>query len=378
MLDFTFYNPTRLVFGRDQIAQLADLAPQAGKICLVYGGGSIKKNGVYEQVIKALGDRKLIEFGGIEPNPRYETCMRAARLINDEQADFILAVGGGSVLDACKFIAAAAVYAGDDPWDILAKGEAVEAALPLATVLTLPATGSEMNGTSVISRDSVQQKLFFVSDLVRPIFSILDPATSVSLPPRQTANGVVDAFVHTCEQYMTYPADAPLQDRMSEGVLATLLEEGPKVLAKPDDLVARANIMWCATIGLNGLLGLGVPQDWASHMIGHELTALYGLDHAQSLAVVLPGVWRYGIEAKRVKLEQFATRVLGLSSAEEAIDSTEQFFRTMGVGTTFADYKIPAEACELVAKRMEDRSMVCGEHQDITHDAILTILKSRM
>ncbi len=230
MRNFEYFNPTRIVFGKGTIAKLADLIPADARPLLLYGGGSIKKNGVYDQVIAALEKFHVAEFGGIEPNPRYETCMKAVEKVQAEKCDFLLAVGGGSVLDACKFIAAATKFEGDDPWDILSKWVPVEAAVPLGAVLTLPATGSEMNAGSVINRDSTNEKLFFGSDLVRPVFSILDPETTYSLPPNQTANGIVDAFVHVVEQYATYPGPNPLQDRQAEAILKTLIDEGPKAL----------------------------------------------------------------------------------------------------------------------------------------------------
>ncbi len=293
MLNFTYHNPVKVVFGKGAIAELPKLIPAEAKVLMTYGGGSIKQNGVYEQVIHAMQGRPMLERGGIEPNPRYETCMKAVELAKAEGVDFLLAVGGGSVVDGTKFIAAAVPYRGGDPWDMLLDWGRVPAnPLPLGCVLTLPATGSEMNGGAVISRESTGEKLFFVTPQTFPRFSILDPETTYSLPPRQVANGIVDAWVHTTEQYLTYPAEAPLQDRQAEAILLTLIEEGPKALADPQNYAVRANLMWCATQALNGLIGCGVPQDWATHMIGHELTALYGIDHAQSLALVLPGVLR--------------------------------------------------------------------------------------
>jgi NADP-dependent alcohol dehydrogenase len=366
--------------------------PKSEKVLLVYGGGSIKRNGVYEQVVGALKGRGLLEFGGIEPNPRYETCMKAVEVARAEGADFLLAVGGGSTLDGTKFIAAAVPYKAKDPWDMLTNWARVPAnPLPLGCVLTLPATGSEMNGGSVVSREATKEKLFFHSPHVFPRFSILDPETTCSLPPRQTANGIVDAFVHTTEQYLTYPAGAPLQDRQAEAILLTLVEEGPKALADPRNYAVRANLMWCATQALNGLIGCGVPQDWTAHMIGHELTALYGIDHAQSLAVVAPGVWRHQHQRKRAKLLQYAERVaagaLGAPQPAEqdedaridrAIAATEQFFRSLGVGTRLSDYNIPADAPDVVAARLAKRRMRLGEHGDLGEKDVREILASRV
>lgn len=282
MQNFTFQNPTKILFGKGQIAHIDQEIPAGAKVLLTYGGGSIKRNGVYDQVKQALNGRPVLEFGDIEPNPRLETLLRAVEQVRAANVEFLLAVGGGSVLDGTKFIAAASCFAGD-PWDIVARGAAVDHAVPLGAVLTLPATGSEMNPFAVITKWATREKLPFSSPLVYPRFSVLDPETSFTLPPRQISNGIVDAFVHTMEQYMTYPAAAPLQDRMAESILRTLIEEGPKTLANPGDYESRANVMWCATMALNGLIAVGVPQDWATHMIGHELTALHNVDHGKSV-----------------------------------------------------------------------------------------------
>lgn len=351
---------------------------------MIYGGGSIKRNGVYEQVTAALKRNPPAEFGGIEPNPRYETCMKAAERVRAEEIDFLLSVGGGSALDAAKFIAAAARYKGKDPWDIMFNWARVPAdSLPVGCVLTLPATGSEMNPGAVISREETKQKLFFNSEYSFPKFSILDPETTFTLPPRQTANGVVDTFIHVMEQYLTFPADAPLQDRQAEAILLTLIEEGPKVLAEPESYEARANLMWCATQGLNGLIGCGVPQDWSTHALGHELTALYGIDHARSLAVVLPGMLRHQFHRKRAKLIQYAERVWGIADgdedlrAERAIERTEAFFHLLGVATRLSDYDIPADAAHVVAERLAARKVKLGEHQDLSESDVKEILALR-
>ncbi len=381
MENFQFHNPTRVVFGKDTIGELSGLVPRDTTVLMTYGGGSIKANGVYDQVKAALKEHTVLEFGGIEPNPRHETCMNAVELCRRENVGFLLAVGGGSVLDGTKYIAAAVPFAGQDPWDILAKGAAVESALPLATVLTLPATGSETNGFSVVSRDSTREKLAFFSPRVYPQFAVLDPVTTMTLPPRQTANGVVDAFAHVLEQYLTYDAGAPLQDRQAEAILLTLVEEGPKALAAPDDYDARANVMWAATQALFGIIACGVPQDWATHMIGHELTALYGVDHAQSLAVVYPAMMRHQREQKRGKLLQYGARVWDVTegSEEERIDKTvavtEEFFRSLGVKTRLAEYGI-TEGIERVGERLEARGAKLGERGDIGRkevDAILAL-----
>lgn len=381
MLNFTYHNPTKIVFGRGAIAQLNDLIPAAARVLMTYGGGSIKRNGVYEQVRQALGGRTVIEFGGIEPNPLYETCLRAVELSRSERVDFLLAVGGGSVIDGTKFIAAALKYPGAEPWDMLTDWTRIRDAAAFGTVLTLPGTGSEMNGGSVMSRRQDHQKLYFVSPHTFPRFSILDPETTYSLPQRQFANGTVDAFVQVLEQYLTYPVDAPLQDRFAEGILRTILEEAPKVQADPRNYAARANLMWCATQGLNGLIACGVPQDWASHMIGHELTALYGVDHGRTLAVVMPRVMRHQLARKRAKLLQYAARVWRLEQGDEdiridrAIDRTEAFFHHLGVSTRPWDHGIPPEAASLVAQRLADRQVRIGEHEDIGPAQVEEILR---
>lgn len=385
MENFVFHNPVKLIFGKGQIAQLGREVPKGARVLFAYGGGSIKANGVHAQVVAALNgaDHAFVEFGGIEPNPRYETLMKAVELARAEKLDFVLAVGGGSVADGCKFIAAAIPFEGE-PWDILAKHAKVRAATPLGVVLTLPATGSEMNSYAVISRAATQEKLAFGSPLVTPRFSVLDPETTYSLPPRQIGNGIVDAFVHVLEQYLTFPADAPLQDRLAESVLATLVDIGPKAMANPPDYQARANLMWCATMALNGLIGQGVPQDWTTHYIGHELTALTGIDHARTLAAVWPGVVAVQRAAKRAKLAQFAARVWGIEDGPEsrridaAIAKTRAFFESVGVPTGLAGYDdIPAGVADLIADRLAQRGgLPLGERGDVDRDAVKRILEA--
>lgn len=381
MFNFSFHNPTKVVFGEGQIQELSRLVPPGSKVMLTYGGGSIKQNGVYQQVIAALKDFTVVEFAGIEPNPRYETLQQAVAQVQSQQIDFLLAVGGGSVVDGTKYIAAAARFAGDG-WDILAKKARVKAAVPMGCVLTLPATGSESNSFAVITKHSTQEKLSFGSPLVYPQFAVLDPTVTYSLPPKQIANGVVDAYVHVMEQYLTYPVGAMVQDRFAEGLLQTLLEIGPKVLQQPQDYHLRANLMWTATMALNGLIGVGVPQDWSTHMIGHQLTALYGLDHAQTLAIVLPAVMQQQREQKREKLLQYANRVFGLHHADEerqideAISHTRQFFEQMGVPTRLADYGIGADAVTAVVSKLQQQKVErIGEHGDMTLEVIGRLLQ---
>ncbi|UKP00283.1 iron-containing alcohol dehydrogenase [Nostoc sp. UHCC 0870] len=380
MENFVFYNPVKILFGKGQIAKIDTEIPADAKILITYGGGSIKTNGVYDQVKSALSGRNIFEFGGIEPNPRLETLMKAVELARQEGIDFLLAVGGGSVLDGTKFIAAAVYFEGD-PWDILAKQAPVTAAVPLGTVLTLPATGSEMNTGAVITKAQTEEKLYFNSNLVFPRFSVLDPETTFSLPPRQIGNGIVDAYTHVMEQYLTYPANAPLQDRMAESILKTLIEEGPKTLANPHDYDARANFMWCATMALNGLIGAGVPQDWATHMIGHELTAEHGLDHAQTLAIVLPSTLSVRRDRKWQKLLQYAERVWNIidgsetERVEQAIAQTRNFFESLGVRTHLSDYGVGLETIPVIIKRLKQHGLaVLGEQQDVDSQVVEKIL----
>ncbi|MDO8341689.1 MAG: iron-containing alcohol dehydrogenase [Cellvibrio sp.] len=381
MQNFTFSNPTKIVFGEGQIKEIANLVPANARILVTYGGGSIKKNGVYEQVVKALEGKTWFEFSGIEPNPHYETLMKAVELVKKEKIDFLLPVGGGSVIDGTKLIAAAVNFDGE-PWDIMAKHQPFNSALPIGCVLTLPATGTESNGNSVITKAATQEKLAFGSPLVYPQFAILDPTTTYSLPPRQIANGAVDAFVHIMEQYLTYPVDAKVQDRFAEGLLMTLIEEGPRSLKEPTNYAVRANVMWAATMALNGLIGVGVPQDWATHMIGHELTAMHGLDHAQTLAVVLPAVMQHQRDKKRAKLLQYGRRVWNLNHTDEdalidaAIAATRGFFEQMGTPTTLSGYGVGRESIpKLVDMLVKHELLALGEHGAITPEASREILE---
>lgn len=371
MQNFTFHNPTRILFGQGRIADISREIPVGARVLIAYGGGSVVKTGTLAEVKAALKDFTVFEFAGIEPNPTYETLMQAVELARREKIDFLLAVGGGSVIDGTKFIAAAIPFAGE-PWDILAKGATIERAIPFGSVLTLPATGSEMNSGAVVTRRASNDKLVFLSDLVYPLFSVLDPSKTFTLPPSQIANGVVDAFVHVIEQYLTYPADAKMQDRFAEGLLLTLIEEGPKALQEPENYAVRANLMWTATLALNGLIGAGVPQDWATHMLGHELTALHGLDHAQTLAVVLPAMLQVRRKEKREKLLQYAERVWGLCEGnadvriELAIVRTRKFFESLQVATRLSDYGIGAEAIPALVAQLQRHGMVAlGELQDL-------------
>jgi NADP-dependent alcohol dehydrogenase len=372
MLNFEFHNPTKIVFGADTIAQLSTLVPPAARVLILTGGASAEKNGTLDQVRAALGQRSVHQFTGIEPNPSFETLMRAVEQIRRDDIDFLLAVGGGSVIDGTKFVAAAAQYQGD-AWDImLSGGEKVTSALPFGAVLTLPATGSEMNNGAVVTLKATHTKLPFRSAHVFPQFSVLDPTRTYTLPAKQVANGIADAFVHTIEQYLTYPVGALAQDRFAEGLLQTLVEIAPQALAAPEDYATRSNLMWTATLALNGLIGAGVPQDWATHMIGHELTALYDIDHARTLAVVLPALLDVQRDNKREKLLQYGQRVWGIDNGSEAqridatIAATRAFFESLGIPTRLSGYQLGQAAVEAVIEQLRAHGMTAlGEHNDI-------------
>ncbi len=382
MLNFSFHNSTRIHFGEGQIEAIKKEIPTDARVLMVYGGGSIKKNGVYDQVSQALCEHEWFEFSGIEPNPQYDTLVKSLAIIKEKKIDYLLAVGGGSVVDGVKFIAGAALFEGDDPWDIIAKQQRIQKALPIGAVLTLPATGSETNQGAVVTRNG--HKLPFSSPLVRPQFAVLDPAVTLSLSDRQVGNGVVDAFVHTMEQYLTYSVNGKVQDRFSEGLLQTLIEEGPKALAADtkNDMEVRGNVMWAATMALNGLIGAGVPQDWATHMIGHELTGGHGIDHARTLSIVLPAVMKVRREEKREKLLQYAQRVWNIQKGTEdeqidqAIEKTEQFFVQIGVPVRLSDVDLNESHIEGLITNLKQHGMVkLGENRDITPQVSEQILK---
>jgi NADP-dependent alcohol dehydrogenase len=384
MYNFEYQNPVKIIFGKGEITKVGKNIPQGAKVLLTYGGGSIFKNGVYNQVKASIEGFEVLEFGGIEPNPHYETLMKAVEIVKKENITFLLSVGGGSVLDGTKFIAAAACYQKSDPWHILSRRAAVTSAVPIGAVLTLPATGSEMNSGAVITRVEYQEKLAFMSPFVMPAFSILDPEVIFSLPDKQVANGIVDSFVHVIEQYLTFPVDSPIQDRFAESIIKTLIEEGPKVLANRNDYNAAANFMWSATLALNGLIGAGVPQDWATHMIGHELTAYHGIDHARTLAIVLPGVMHIKRNEKKAKILQLGERIWGITkgSTEERIDltirKTVEFFESVGIPTRLPDYGVPTETIDTICARFAKRGYKIGEKAEIGPAEIRLILEDRV
>ena len=384
MYNFEYQNPVKIIFGKGEIRKTGANIPAGSKIMLTYGGGSIFKNGVYDQVKESIKGFEVIEFGGIEPNPHYETLMKAVEIVKKENISFLLSVGGGSVLDGTKFIAAAALFTKGDPWLICSKKAPILAALPIGAVLTLPATGSEMNGNSVVTRVETTEKLSFASMEVMPKFSILDPEVIFSLPDRQVANGVVDAFVHVIEQYLTFPVDSPIQDRFAESIMKTLVEEGPKVLANRSDYNAAANFMWSATMALNGLIGVGVPQDWATHMIGHELTAYHGIDHARTLAIVLPGVMEINRESKKAKLLQLGERVWNITSGSEneridgTIRNTIEFFESVGIQTKLPDYGLATDTIDKICDRFKQRGFKLGEKGNLGAPEIRLVLENRL
>ena len=389
MLNFELYNPTNYIFGKGQIEKLSKLVPENAKILLAYGGGSIFKNGIYGEVKSALSSQflqnNIIEFGGIEPNPRFETLMKAVQLIREQNITFILAVGGGSVIDGVKFISGAVHYDGN-PIEILKNRVLftdLSKVIPFGTVLTLPATGSEMNSGAVITIEATQEKLTLGGSALFPKFSICDPTVIASLPKRQLQNGVVDAFTHVMEQYLTYTHDALLQDRIAESILQTLIEIGPAVAENPNDYKLASNFMWCATMALNGLIQKGVPSDWATHMIGHELTALYEIDHARTLAIIGPNLYRVLFETKKEKLAQYGERVWNITGntieekAEKAIEKTVDFFHQMGMKTKLSEnttnYK---QTADFIVNRFEERGWkALGEKQNITPEKVREIVE---
>ncbi|MEP3371404.1 MAG: iron-containing alcohol dehydrogenase [Maribacter dokdonensis] len=382
MNNFEFKNPTKIIFGKGTIKKIESEIPANAKVLMLYGGGSIKKNGIYDHVTKALSNFDVIEFGGIPANPEYDTLMKALKVIKDENISYLLAVGGGSVIDGTKFLSAAAVYEGDTPWDILTKKVRTQKGMPFGTVLTLPATGSEMNSGAVITRAETKEKLAMGGPGLFPEFSVLDPQVITSIPERQLVNGITDAFTHVLEQYMTYPIEASLQDRFAESIMQTLIEVAPKVIKDPTDYKPAADFMWSCTMALNGLIQKGVPGDWAVHMMGHELTALFGIDHARTLAIVAPSHYKYNFEAKKEKLAQYGERVWNITEgsvddkAYAAIEKTEAFFQELGIDTKLSDYTKEYEGtAEEIAKRFTDRGWKLGERQALMPEDAEKIVK---
>lgn len=381
MNNFEFQNPTKLVFGKGEIKRLSKLIDKDKKILMTYGGGSIKRNGVYEQVMKALEGYDIVEFSGIEANPDYSTLMKAVDICKTQNIDFILAVGGGSIIDGTKFIATAAKFEGEDAWDILSKKERLPKPMDFASVLTLPATASEMNNGAVISRRDRQEKLAFHNPEGYPKFSILDPDVVLTLPAKQISNGIVDIYAHTLEQYLTTCLDTKVMDRWAESLLLTLIDEASELLSENPSYDSRANFMLTATMGLNGFISMGVDEDWATHMIGHELTALCGLDHGETLAIVHPGVMDIMRKEKHGKLLQYARRVWNITieneeqAIDEAIERTENFFRSIGKKTRLSEYGIGDDVIETIVERFKQRGWNVGEHGIVTPEKTRLILE---
>ncbi len=383
MNNFEFKNPTKIIFGKDQYEKLSKEIPANSKVLLLFGGGSIKKNGVYENVMNALTDFEVVEFGGIPPNPEYSVLKKALAIIKEEKITFLLAVGGGSVIDGTKFLSSAALFEGDEPWDILEKGIPTLKGMPFGTVLTLPATGSEMNSGAVITRADTKEKRGMGGAGLFPQFSLLDPTVVASIPERQIANGLADSFTHVLEQYMTYPIGAILQDRFSESILQSIIEVAPAIMKDTTDYKAASNFMWNCTMALNGLIQKGVPTDWAIHAIGHELTALYGIDHARTLAILTESHYTYNFDTKKEKLAQYAERVWNVTEgtleekARIGITKTTEFFHSLGIKTKLSDYTEDYKStASLIAERFETRGWVAlGEHKTMTPEAVQKVVE---
>ena len=373
MKNFEFQNPVKILFGKGQIESISNEIPKNARVLVLYGGGSIKSNGIYTQVSDALKNHTWFEFGGIPANPEYTILMEALSLIKNKEIDFLLAVGGGSVIDGTKFLSGAATYSGKDPWEILEQGIPTLKGMPFGTVLTLPATGSEMNSGAVITKAATQEKRVMGGKGLFPLFSVLDPTVIHSIPIRQLQNGVIDAYVHVLEQYLTKSHSAILQDRIAEGILQTLIEVGPEIVKNPTNYKLASNFMWSCTMALNGLIQKGVPTDWATHMIGHELTALHGIDHARTLAIIGPNVYKHQFENKLDKLVQYGKRVWNIKEdnprdiAEKALERTESFYHTMGMKTKLSENTSDYEATsKIVFDRFSERGWnELGENNSI-------------
>ena len=386
MNNFDFYNPTHIVFGKDRLGELDKLVPKDAKVLILYGGGSIKKFGTLQKVKANLKNRSIVEFAGIEPNPKYETLIKAVKVAKDENIDFLLAVGGGSVIDGTKFVNMAVNYEGDNPADLLTNSHlqaSMSKSLPFGTVITLPATGSEMNSGGVISYD--HGKHIVSHPLLFPKFSILDPTLTFTLPTTQVANGIIDTFIHVVEQYVTFPVDARFQDRTAEGILQTMIEIGKETIDNPEDYDTRANLVWCSTMALNGLLRVGVPQDWTTHMIGHELTAMFGIDHGKTLAILQPSIWQIRKEQKSEKLLQYAERVWNITEGDNdskidlAIDKTRDFFESLGVSTRLSNYGVTADDIDNIVAALKKHGLTeLSESRDLTLDISREILMNAM
>lgn len=384
MNNFDLYNPTKLIFGQGEISKLKQEIPQGSKVLILYGGGSIKRNGIYDEVKQALEDFEVLEFGGIPANPEYSVLIKALEVIKTQNIDFLLAVGGGSVIDGTKFLSSAALYEGEKPWNILADRIRTEVGMPFGTVLTLPATGSEMNSGAVITNKETHEKLGMGGPGLFPKFSVLDPNVIKSIPKRQLANGLVDSFTHVLEQYMTYPIQALLQDRIAEGILQTIIEISPAVIKNdPEDYKTKTNFMWSCTMALNGLIQKGVPTDWAIHAMGHELTSLYGIDHARTLSIITGSHYRHNFESKKEKLAQYAERVWNINEgsieekAQLAIEKTEVFFQSLEMPIALSEVvDKPEGTAEKIEKTFIERGwLVLGDRGQVKPEDAKTIVE---
>ncbi|MGX7023683.1 iron-containing alcohol dehydrogenase [Vagococcus hydrophili] len=384
MENFEFQNPTKILFGKNQLEKLNQEIPKNAKVLIIYGSSSAEKSGLLDNVKKQLSEFDYDEYGGIEPNPTYEKLMEVVLFVKKNQINFLLAVGGGSVIDGVKFIAAASCFEEGIPSDILIKQIPVTKALPLGTVLTLSGTGTEMNGEAVISVKSEGSKIPFRSPVIYPKFSILDPTYTYSAPLNQISNGIVDTFTHIMEQYLTYPVDAYVQDRFAESLLVTLIEEGPKVLHTPTDYTLRANLMWASTMAINGIIGSGVPQDWSTHIIGHAITASHNIDHGKTMGAILPAIMEVQKEEKREKLLQYAKRVWKIEKGSEeemialSIFKTKEFFEIMGVSTKLSSYGLDHTIIPTVIQSLEpltDLGITLGERGSLTLDKVTQVLE---
>jgi alcohol dehydrogenase len=370
--NFIFQNPTKLIFGKDQLVHLKTEIPRYGnKVLLVYGGGSIKRSGLYDKVLSLLNEigAQVFELSGVEPNPRVSTARKGVEICKQEGVDLILAVGGGSVIDCTKLIAAGAKYDGD-PWDLVIKKASAKEALPFGTVLTLAATGSEMNSGSVITNWDTNEKYGWGSPLTFPKFSILDPVHTYTVPRDQTIYGMVDMMSHVIEHYFHLEDNTDLQDRMCEGLLLTVMETAPKLLADLENYDHRATILYCGTMALNGMLNMGYRGDWATHNLEHAVSAIYDIPHGGGLAILFPHWLEHNLHVKPERFKKFAVRVFGVNpegkTAEEAglegIRKLREFWNSIEAPSRLADYDIDDSKLELMA----DHAMVNGEFGNFT------------
>jgi alcohol dehydrogenase len=387
MQNFTYWNPTKLIFGESQLEQLKTEIPLYGrKVLLVYGGGSIKRNGLYEQVIQQLNDLnvEVFELSGVEPNPRIETARKGVELCKKENIEFILAVGGGSVIDCTKLIAAGAKYEGD-AWDLVVKKAVATEALPFGTILTLAATGSEMNSGSVITNWETKEKYGWGSPATFPKFSILDPTNTFSVPKDQTIYGMVDMMSHVFEQYFHQVENTPLQDRLCESTLLTVMEAAPKLVNDLENYELRETILFSGTIALNGMLQMGYRGDWATHNIEHAVSAVYDIPHGGGLAILFPNWMKHCLKENPARFKQLAERVFAISpegkTDEEVgllgIEKLREFWTSIGAPSRLADYQIDDSQLEVMA----DKAMVYGEFgnfKKLNREDVLAIYRASL